>query len=247
MRTPSQSHLSPNDICQRTSRLSNLPVLLTDESRFALNCMSPTWQSLETLWTVFHYLLHHPASVVWRWVSNGLGRHFFGSQHSWWRLQALCGWSVSVAVPAWWRHWCYWLVCVFPRSESSTLSTSGSPCLTLSSNNARLHHRLFRSWLILESRSRRGCVTRQLALSAGACPGFVGRSYRHEEATHYWTLFWIILRDFHWRWINLYSEFPFFVWVGCQIQTLMGKFHFVWLFLCDKYIVWAGKFSFFAI
>ena len=54
------------------------PVLFTDESRFTLS----TRDSLEMPWRTFCCLQHPPAWPVWRWVSTGVGRHFFGGPHS---------------------------------------------------------------------------------------------------------------------------------------------------------------------
>ncbi|CDQ57637.1 unnamed protein product [Oncorhynchus mykiss] len=57
-----------------------------------------------------------------------------------------------------------------------------------------IHHRLSRSWRMLLSRSGRRSLRRPSATSSGACPGIVGRSYRHVDATH--TLLSLILTCF---------------------------------------------------
>uniref|UniRef100_A0A8C7V9S8 Transposase Tc1-like domain-containing protein n=1 Tax=Oncorhynchus mykiss TaxID=8022 RepID=A0A8C7V9S8_ONCMY len=52
------------------------------------------------------------------------------------------------------------------------------------SRSIHQRHRLSRSWRMLQSRSGRRSLRRPSATSSGACPGVVGRLYRHVEATH---------------------------------------------------------------
>ena len=55
-------------------------VLFTDESRFTIG-MWQMWKSLETPCWKLCCLQHNPAWPVWRWVSDGLGRHILGGSH----------------------------------------------------------------------------------------------------------------------------------------------------------------------
>lgn len=203
--TPTQSHLSLTDICQRTLRLANLPLapcaLHRWEQVHTEWNTTPTCRALQTLWTGFD-LPAAPSS------NSGLarGHRWFGEALLWKPAQLMH----DNAKP-----------CVAEVCQWQLLHDEGIDANGWSVPQILVQHFIL-IWFIMSRSIRRQCHVAQQAvlelltdtwiqLWEEMCQETIGHLIRSlsRPHTHYWTLFWLFLWKFHWRWINLYSECPF--------------------------------------